>query len=58
MIPPRIKRIAITGGIGSGKSTVVQIFNEMGILSLDADEVARRLRQPGQPAHPALFQRF
>ena len=39
-----MKRIAITGGIGSGKSTVVKLFNELGTPSLDADQVARQVR--------------
>lgn len=39
-----MKRIAITGGIGSGKSTVVKLFNELGIPSVDADAVARQVR--------------
>jgi len=39
-----MKRFAITGGIGSGKSTVVKLFNDLGIPSLDADQVARQVR--------------
>lgn len=53
-----LKRYAITGGIGSGKSTVVKLFNEMGIPSIDADEIARKLREPGQPAQQAILKRF
>ncbi len=53
-----MKRFAITGGIGSGKSTVVKIFNELGIPSIDADALARKLREPGQPAHAAILKRF
>jgi dephospho-CoA kinase len=55
---PPLQRIAITGGIGSGKSLVVKLFNEMGIPSLDADAVARKLREPGQPAHQKILDRF
>ena len=55
---PHFKRIAITGGIGSGKSLAVKFFNEMGIPSLDADAVARKLREPGQPAHQKIITRF
>jgi len=53
-----MKRFAITGGIGSGKSSVVKIFNELGIPSIDADAIARQLREPGQPAHQAILNRF
>jgi dephospho-CoA kinase len=53
-----MKRFAITGGIGSGKSSVVKIFNELGIPSIDADAIARKLREPGQPAHAAILKRF
>ena len=53
-----MKRIGITGGIGSGKSTVVKIFNELGIPVVDADRVAKQMREPGQPAHTAIMKRF
>jgi len=53
-----VKRIGITGGIGSGKSTVVKFFNELGIPVVDADLVAKQMREPGQPAHTAILQRF
>jgi len=52
-----MKRIAITGGIGSGKSTVVKIFNEMGIPSIDADEVARHVRNLPS-VHAEILKRF
>ena len=55
---PHLKRIAITGGIGSGKSLAVKFFNELGVPSLDADAVARKLREPGQPAHQKIIARF
>ncbi len=49
----------LTGGIGTGKSTVARLFSELGgIPTLDADQVARELREPGQPAHQALLDRF
>ena len=43
-------KIALTGGPGSGKSTVAQMFRELGAQVLDADEVARAVVQPGEPA--------
>ncbi len=49
----------LTGGIGTGKSTVARLFQEIGgVPALDADQVARELREPGQAAHRALLERF
>lgn len=40
-------RIALTGGIATGKSTVARIFADLGATILDADQVAREVAQPG-----------
>jgi dephospho-CoA kinase len=56
--PTKMKRIGITGGIGSGKSLAVKFFNELGIPSIDADQIAKKLREPGQPAHQKILDRF
>lgn len=42
--------IGLTGGIGSGKSEVSRRFQSLGITVVDADEVARLVVEPGQPA--------
>ncbi|WP_166369772.1 dephospho-CoA kinase [Psychromonas sp. SA13A] len=42
--------IGLTGGIGSGKSTVAKEFTALGIDIVDADKVARQVVEPGQPA--------
>jgi len=42
--------IALTGGIAAGKTTVARILAEQGVPVIDADEVARALVEPGQPA--------
>jgi dephospho-CoA kinase len=46
-----IKLVGLTGGIGSGKSTVAQMLRERGIPVIDADAIARRVVEPGWPAH-------
>jgi dephospho-CoA kinase len=46
-----LKLIGLTGGIGSGKSTVAQILRDQAIPVLDADVIARAVVEPGQPAH-------
>jgi dephospho-CoA kinase len=43
-------RIALTGGIGSGKSTVARMLAERGAVIVDADAIAREIVEPGQPA--------
>jgi len=51
-------RVGLTGGIASGKSTVSAIFASLGAKVLDADEVAREMLLPGQPAWTRLRQAF
>ena len=43
-------RIGLTGGIASGKSTVANIFAELGATIIDTDIIAREVVAPGQPA--------
>lgn len=50
--------VGLTGGIGSGKSTVAQYFIELGITCIDADLTAREVVQPGKPALDAISQHF
>lgn len=42
--------IGLTGGIGSGKSTVAKMFGDLGVHWVDADIVAREVVEPGTPA--------
>jgi len=51
-------RIGLTGPIGCGKSTVAGWFAERGAAIVDADEVARAVTLPGQPAHDAVLAAF
>ncbi|QWF71718.1 dephospho-CoA kinase [Methylomonas paludis] len=51
-------KIGLTGGIGSGKSTVCRLFAEQGITIIDADLLARQLVEPGQPALTVLAAEF
>ncbi len=48
----------MTGGIGSGKSTVSKLFQNLGAAVIDADIVAHQLVEPGQPALTQLTQAF
>lgn len=43
-------RVALTGGIGSGKSTVSALLAERGAIVVDADAIAREIVEPGEPA--------
>lgn len=51
-------RIGLTGGIGSGKSTVASLLAERGATVVSADAIARELVQPGSPVLTALAERF
>ena len=51
-------RIGLTGPIGCGKSTVAAWLGERGALVIDADQVAREVSAPGQPAHDAILEVF
>ena len=51
-------KVGLTGGIASGKNTVSRIFASFGAKVLDADEVAREVLLPGQPAWTRLRQAF
>lgn len=51
-------RVALTGGIASGKSTVADMFADLGVAIIDTDVVARKVVQPGQPALDEIRERF
>ena len=51
-------RIGLTGGIGSGKSTVAQMLHARGAAIIDADAIARSVTAPNGAAMPAIAQTF
>ena len=48
----------LTGGLGSGKTTVAAIFCSLGAHVLEADAIGRELMQPGQPVYQAIVEHF
>ncbi|WP_431223744.1 dephospho-CoA kinase [Serratia sp. L9] len=50
--------VALTGGIGSGKSTVADAFARLGVSIVDADVIARQIVEPGTPALAAIAAHF
>jgi dephospho-CoA kinase len=51
-------RVGLTGGLGSGKSTVAAIFRRLGAEVMEADEVARTMMQPGQAVYGEIVRVF
>jgi len=51
-------KVGLTGGIGSGKSTVAACFAELGAPVIDADAIARELVAPGMPALQEIAESF
>lgn len=50
--------LGLTGGIGSGKSTVAALFAARGAAVIDADQIAREVTAPGTPGHDAVAEAF
>ena len=51
-------RVGLTGGIASGKTYVTEVLRELGCDILDADQVARQVVEPGQPAYHDIVREF
>src|SRR5512137_2688710 len=51
-------RVALTGGIASGKTTVANLFAAHGVPVIDTDVIAREVVEPGQPALAAITEAF
>ena len=58
MLPAMTKWIALTGGIGSGKSSVGRLLAELGAVVIDADAIVHELQAPGMPMVKALAEEF
>ena len=54
----QLRRIGLTGGIGSGKSTVAALLRDCGAAVIDSDALAHTLTAPGGAALPAIAARF
>jgi dephospho-CoA kinase len=53
-----VLRVGLTGGIGSGKSTVSRRLAELGAVVIDSDVLARQVVEPGTPGHAAVVSAF
>jgi dephospho-CoA kinase len=53
-----VRRVGLTGGIGSGKSTVCRMLRDLGAWTVDTDAIAHRLTAPGGRAIPAIAAHF
>lgn len=51
-------RVGLTGGIGSGKSTIASLFSELGVPVIDTDVISHQLTQPGGAGIPIIQQEF
>jgi dephospho-CoA kinase len=50
--------VGLTGGVGSGKSTVARMLAERGAVIIDADAIAREVVEPGTPGYEAVVANF
>lgn len=53
-----ILRVGLTGGIATGKSTIMRKFAELGALTIDADAVVAKLYRPGNAGHDAIVRTY
>ncbi len=51
-------RVGLTGGLGSGKSTVAKMFTALGAYLIEADLIGRELMQPGQQVYSDIVEQF
>ena len=53
-----ILRVGLTGGIASGKSTIMRNFAGLGCITVDADAIVARLYEPGEAGHAAIVRTY
>ena len=53
-----ILKVGLTGGIASGKSTIMRNFAGLGCITVDADAIVARLYRPGEPGHEAIVRTY
>jgi dephospho-CoA kinase len=53
-----ILRVGLTGGIASGKSTIMRMFAGLGCVTVDADAIVARLYEPGESGHRAILSTY
>lgn len=51
-------KVGLTGGIGSGKSTVAEYFARLGVVIVDADQIAKEITLPGASAYKTIIESF
>lgn len=51
-------RVGLTGGLGSGKSTIASMLHSLGAQVIEADTLGRELMEPGQPVFAAIVEHF
>ena len=56
LVSGRVHRWVLSGGIGSGKSTVRRLLEERGFLGIDADSIGHEVLEPDGPAFPSVSQ--
>src|ERR1051325_11534534 len=54
----RVRRVALTGGIATGKSHVRARFETLGVPTIDSDVLARQVVMPGTAGHASVVRRF
>jgi len=53
-----ILRVGLTGGIATGKSTIMRNFAKLGAVTIDADAVVAKLYRPGNAGHDAIMRTY
>jgi dephospho-CoA kinase len=51
-------RVGLTGGIASGKSTIMRMLAGLGCITVDADAIVARLYHPGEAGHEAIVRTY